>query len=207
MKRSFELLLLLTILTALFSLTIFGQRATSFKFIDDEKIPDNSKLYITVNGKKRLISENSSFAWLFNKGKEVAFVTKGMGWDGQALWLYDVAKKKSRKIISEYDLLISDVKEANLSNGKRALLIELAADGDAGDGSLLFAVIDPQRGRVLFREYSKLTSINGDFIKLSFYKEKYWLANQERRLKKKAKPYKIERLDLKKVLKNKVIVD
>lgn len=207
MKQSFMLLLWLTILSGLFSLTIFGQRATSFKFIDDEKKTDNSKLYITVSGEKRLISENSSFAWLFNKGKEVAFITKGIGWDGQALWLHDVAENKSRIIISEYNLSISDVKEANLSNGKRALLVELAADGDSGDGSLLFAVIDPQRGKVLFREYCKLTSIKGDFIKLSFYKEKYWLANQERRLKKTAKPYKIEKLDLKKVLKNKVIVE
>jgi hypothetical protein len=206
MKRNLTLLICLTVLGGLISLTAFGQRATSFDLTYSEEL-NNCKLYITVNGKKRMINEVALDAWLLNKGKEVAFTTRGRGWDGEALWLYDVAANQSRQIISIYDLRIWDITEANLSNGARAILVELVANGDAGDGSLQFAVINPQRGHVLYRESAKLTSVSGDKIKLSFYKDKDWVTDEKRRLRKKAKPYKTEVLDLKKVLKYKVIPD
>lgn len=85
-----------------------------------------------------------------------------------------------------------------------------------GLGGSYFAVVDPKRGEVSYRQWAELTEIDGDNITLAFYHDEDWDAINDARGWKggpsnqvvsttKVVPYKTERHDLKEVLKNRVI--
>ena len=110
--------------------------------------------------------------------------------------------------------MVDAVAGINLSNGATALLVRMS---DGGLGGSYFAVVDPKRGEVFFRQWAEPAAIKGDSITLAFYKEDDWDSilgergwtdpnpNQIIPKPTKVKPYKTEKHDLKQVLKNKVI--
>lgn len=218
--RKTILFLAVMIIFTLFSLSAFGQtlRATSFEIKESEmSMYYGGKLYITVNGKKRKIGEEAYDVWIINDGKEVVYSARdgagGFENEGQSLYLHDVKTNKNRKIMSEYFIIVG-VKEVKLSNGATALLVRMS---DGGLGGSYFSVVDPKRGEVLFQGLAELSELNGDTIKLLFYKQDDWEAILDERGEKdykhedvfplptKVKSYKSESYDLKEVLKNKVI--
>jgi hypothetical protein len=176
--------------------------ATKFR-IEDPQGYQRGPLYITVGGREQKIAEAVTGAWIINGGKEVVYSAgDGAGGyenEGEALHLYDVGTQRTRKILSEY-FMIDKVTEVRLRTGATALLVEMS---DGGLGASYFAVADPKRGEVFFRRWARLTKIEGDQITLGFHRQADWGAIIEEG--RSVKPYKTEKHDLKKVLKNKVI--
>lgn len=218
MKRNLFYLTFLLVVSGLFSLSVVGQnlRATAFQI---KKISEvyGGKLFITVGGKQRKIYDAAVDAWIINGGREVVFSgadgAGGFENEGQSLRIYNVNTRKVRKIMSEYVFVVG-LTEVKLSNSANMLLVRM---GDGGLGGSYFAVVDPKRGEVFFRPLAELTKIEGDKIKLAFYKEEDWDAilderglsdfNNKKAIPNptKVKPEKIENHDLKEMLKNKVI--
>ena len=216
MKRN---LFLLTgfIILGFFSIPIFGQKAVSFE-IENSGEYYGGKLFITVNGKQKQIAEQANDAWIINDGKEVVYSARdgagGYENEGQSLRIYDVNTGKTKKIMSHY-YYVTGLSAFKLKNGQTALLVRLE---DGGLGGAYFSVIDPRRGEVFFRSLAEITQLKNDSMTLAFYDESDWeTINQARDTsfylnknafpaeKAKAKPYKTETYDLKKILKNKVI--
>ncbi len=220
MKQKLFLLVNLGIFFSLLSFSISAQilKATAVE-IQSEPDGYGGKVVITVNGNKHQISDHGFDVWLVNGGKEVVYSGKdgsgGFENEGQSLHIYDVATGKSRKIMSEYSMVIG-LTEKKLSNGQNVLLVKMA---DGGLGGAYFAVVDPKRGQVLSRGFAELSAIKGDTITLLYYKENDWEKISEERgvdeyenktafvEKTKVKPSKVETLDLKKIVKGKVIVN
>lgn len=211
-------LIYLIILSGLFSFPIFAQKATSFEIKNVKSLMIGGQLFIKVGGKKRKIAEEAVEAWIINDGKEVVYSgadgSGGFENEGQSLRIYNVKTGKTRKIMSEYTIVMG-VTSVKLSNGQNALLVRLE---DGGLGASYFAVLDPKRGQVLSKNFAEPTEIKGDKVTLAFYKNEDWDAIiQKRDWKndtKKAipeptavKPEKTETLDLKDVMKNEVIVN
>jgi hypothetical protein len=144
---------------------------------------------------------------LINGGRDIIYsATDGSGGfenEGQSLRIYNVSTGKTRKILSEY-YLVDKVKEVKLSNGKVALLVKMS---DGGLGASYFAVVDPNRGEVFSRQLARLKKQAGDYITLEFFSREDWgvLAEGSNEEKRKVKPSKTERHDLKKLLKRRVI--
>jgi spore germination protein GerM len=218
MKQNLILLISLVILGGLFSFPIFGQRATSFEIKNVQSVVIGGELYVKIGGKNRKIANEAVDVWIINNGQQVVYsAADGSGGfenEGQSLRIYEVKTGKTKKILSEYTM-VSGLTSVKLSNGANALLVRLS---DGGLGASYFAVVDPKRGQVLSVDWAEITEIKGDTVKLAFYKEEDWEEiNQKRDWKndhKKAipeptvvKPEKTETLDLKAVLKNKVIVN
>ncbi len=164
-------------------------------------------LYATVGGKERKISDGVSEAWLIEKGKSVVYSRAdgagGFENEGQSLRIYDAATGRIKKIMSAY-YFVDRVTEADLSNGKTALLVEMT---NGGLGASYFAVLDPRRGEVFFRRFAVLNRRAGDRIFLDFYRENDWgtLTEGDADAKKKVKAARREQHDLKKVLLRAVI--
>ncbi len=218
MKRNLIFLVCLLILGGLFSFPTFGQKVTSYEIKRGEFGIYGGNLIVKISGKKRKIADAAEDAWIINNGTEVIYSGRdgsgGYENEGQSLRIYEVKTGKTRKIMSEYTFVMG-VTSVKLSNGANALLVRL---GDGGLGASYFAVIDPKRGQVLSLDWAELTEIKGDMVTLAFYKDEDWeIINEKRDWKndtKKAipepttvKPEKTETLDLKAVLKNKVIVN
>jgi hypothetical protein len=219
MKRNLFFLIAL-IAFGIFSLPAFGQKAVSFEIEADGSEHNGGKLYITIGGGggKRKISDEAIDAWIINDGREVVFSgpdgAGGYENEGQSLRVYDAATGKSRKIMSHY-YFVTGLSEARLKNGRTALLVRLE---DGGLGGSYFAVVDPKRGEVFFRQWAEITQLKNDTITLAFYRQDDWEKILEDRdpsfyQNKNAfparpanvKPYKTETHDLKRILQNKVI--
>jgi hypothetical protein len=213
-----KLFILAILLTFTFSIFAQNQKITAVE-IQSEPDVFGGKVIITVNGKKQEISENGYMAWIVNNGKEVVYSDRdgsgGFENEGQSLKIYDVETGKTRKILSQY-VMVAGITEKRLSNGKTLLLARLE---DGGLGGSYFAVVDPNRGEIFYRDFAEILSIKGDTVKLGFYKEDDWdkmwtqrgddVHTNKTAIAKpvKVKPFKTEMIDLKKILKNKVIVN
>lgn len=211
--------LLFKIFLVIFTISIFGQTATKIEIQTDENSYNGGKLFVTINGKQRRIANNARDAWIVSRGKEVVYsineMLRGFEGEGETLFIYDVKSGKTRKIMAEYTFVMG-LSEVKLSNGATAFLIRM---GDGGLGGSYFAVVDPKRGQVLQIGFAELIDVKGDVITLAHYKTDDWeVMNDERdwiqtksqnafAQKTTVKPEKVETLDLKNILKNKVIVN
>jgi len=190
-------------------------RATSIR-VTKYQFPNGGKVYITINGRERKVTNRALDAWLIDDGKSVVYSwldgSGGFENEGQSLRLYDVRTGRTRKILSEYYGIIA-LMPVRTTTGQLALLVKMA---DGGLGASYFAVVDPKRGEVFFRRLAELTKIDGDKITLAFYDENDWDKINEKRFPEKddpnqvisqttVKPAKTETHDLKKVLKGRVI--
>lgn len=216
MKRA-NLIFIGIIISILFSVSVFGQKATKIEIKDDGTIYDGGKLYATINGKSRKISDAATNAWIVENGKVVVFASsdrsRGFEGEGESLTIYDVKTGKTRQIMAEHTFT-TGLSEVRLTNGANAFVVSM---GDGGLGGSYIAVVDPKRGEVLAESLAELTEIKGDKITIAYYKEEDWDAiNQERNYDDskshnafakptKVKPEKTATFDLKEVLKNKVI--
>jgi len=204
----------------LFPLTVSAQRpqaiATKFRLQPIEGTMGN-RLYITLNGRERNISNQALQAWIIDDGKSVAYSwTDGSGGfenEGQSLRIYDVRTGTTRKILSEYMGIVA-LTPVRLTTGELALLIKMA---DGGLGGSYFAVVHPKRGEVFYRRWAEVTDITGDRITLAFYDPEKWDEINEARSWKeddpntvvsttKVKPIKVEQHDLKRVITMPVLV-
>ena len=189
--------------------------ASSFR-IAEPTTSTGGKLYITVANRERKIYDEAFAAWLVNGGQDVVFSSHdgagGFENEGQSLRIYNVATRSIRKILSEI-VGINAVQEVKTSTGATALLVAMS---DGGLGGSYFAVVDPKRGEVFFRRWAEVTAINGDDITLAMYRaDDFQAINEERGwkpgppthviAKTKVTPYKTETLDLKRLLRNRVI--
>ena len=190
-------------------------RASDFRL---EKLDGTlgNRLYITVNGRERKISNQALKAWLIDDGKSVVYSwldgSGGYENEGQSLRIFDVRTTKTRKILSEYVEIVA-LMPVRLSTGQLALLVKMA---DGGLGAGYFAVVDPKRGEVFYRRWAELTELAGDRIKLAFYDADNWDQINEARAgqqddpnqvisRTNVKPVRTENHDLKRVLRMKVI--
>ncbi|HJZ82092.1 MAG TPA: GerMN domain-containing protein [Pyrinomonadaceae bacterium] len=180
--------------------------------------PLGGSLYLRVNGTERKVYDPVFAAWIINDGRDVVFSSSdgagGFENEGQSLRIYHVQSRLTRKIMSEYTG-VNAVQAAKTSNGALALLVKLQ---DGGLGGSYFAVVDPERGEVFYRQWAEATAINGDMVTLAFYRETDWeKINDARDWKEgstdtvisttKVKPVKIEQVDLKMALKGPVITN
>jgi len=214
-QRVIKLALSLLILFVSFPSMVLAQRrqtvATNFRLEQIYGNPMAKRLYITVNGRERKISNQALLAWIIDDGKSVAYSwTDGSGGfenEGQSLRIYDLRTGRIRKVLSEYMMIIA-LTPVRLTTGQLALLIKM---GDGGLGGSYFAVVDPKRGEVFYRRWAEVTGVNGDRITLAFYKPENWEEiNSARPAQEedpntvisttKVKPIKVERHDLKRVL-------
>ena len=225
MKRTIYYYFLIAILVGVYSISIIAQdlRATAFEVKkSDENYSEyfGGKLFITVNGQQKMIAEQANDVWLINKGREVVYSARygagGYENEGQSLYIYEVATGKSRKIMSQY-YIIMGVSEFKLKNGETALLVRME---DGGLGASYFSVVDPKRGEVFFRSFAEITALKEDTITLLFYKDNDWDKILQSRgadyyegkdafptARAKVKAYKTEKHDLKTLLKGKVITN
>jgi hypothetical protein len=204
----------------LFPFTISAQRsqavATNVRL---EKIDGTliaNRLYVTVNGRERKITNEALLAWIIDDGKSVAYSwTDGSGGfenEGQSLRIYDVRTGRIRKVLSEFMMIVA-LTPLRLTTGELALLVKME---DGGLGGSYFAVVHPRRGEVFYRRWAEVTQITGDRITLAVYDAEDWEKINEARVGQpdpntvvsttKVKPIKVERHDLKRVLTMPVLV-
>lgn len=218
MKLKLIYFLQTAIILSLFSFTLVAQnqKATAYE-VKKESEYSGGILFITVNGKQQKIAEQANDVWIINDGKQVVYSGRdgagGFENEGQSLKIYDVNTGKTRKIMSEYTIVMG-LSAKRLSNGQDVLLVRLE---DGGLGASYFVVVDPKRGQVLSRNGAEIIETKGDLVKIGFYKEDDWEKIYTQRgdsefenktafpTPTKVKPYKTESFDLKKVLKNRVI--
>ena len=161
-------------------------------------------LFVTIDGTEKKVTGEAQKAWIINSGRQVVYSSsQGAGGyenEGQGLHVYDVATNKHKRVMSEY-FMVDDVKEVVTSTKKRALIVKLS---DGGLGADYVAVVDPSRGEVFFRGWSRILSQKGDTIVLGLYKENDWekLNSGE---EGKVRPYKRETYNLNSLLKRRVI--
>lgn len=218
MKLKLFYLLQTAFFVSVFSIPLIAQhqKATAFE-IKKEGEYFGGELFITVNGKQQKIAAQANDVWLVNDGKQVVYSGRdgagGFENEGQSLRIYEVNSGKTRKIMSEYSMIIG-LSAKRLSTGQDVLLVRME---DGGLGASYFAVVDPKRGEVFHRSAAEIIGIKGDTVRLGFYKEEDWeringekgTSNFENKTAfptpSKVKPYKTESVDLKKIIKNKVI--
>lgn len=109
--------------------------------------------------------------------------------------------------------MVSALQAVKTSTGATALLVTLQ---DGGLGGSYFAVVDPKRGEVFYRQWAEASKISGDRVTLDFFREDDFDALLGERddtqkspnqviVPTKVRPYKHETIDLKQVLRNRVI--
>lgn len=161
-------------------------------------------LYVTVGGRERKIADEAIAAWIIQGGRRVVYSGRdgagGFENEGQSLRIYDARTGRRRKIMAEY-YGVDGITEVTTSRNKTALLVEMS---DGGLGASYLAVVDPARGEVFFRRWTKIISRRGDVIVLGHYKEDDWekfLEDDNARVT----PYKTERQNLNTILRRRVI--
>jgi hypothetical protein len=189
-------------------------KATKFRIDNPEG--RGGPLYLTVLGQELKVYDEAWAAWIINDGRDVVFSgpdgAGGFENEGQSLRIYNVATHATRKILSEY-VMVTALKAVKTSSGAVALLVRLE---DGGLGGSYFAVVDPKRGEVFFRQWAELRTLNGDNITLGFYREDDFEKIIEERdavnaspdqvmSNTKVRPYKTEQHNLAAILKGKVI--
>ena len=161
-------------------------------------------LYVTIGGKERKIADEAVAAWIIQKGRSVVYSGRdgagGFENEGQSLRIYDARTGKQRKIMAEY-YGVDEITEMTTSKNKTALLVEMS---DGGLGASYLAVVDPARGEVFFRRWTKIISRRGDIIVIGHYKENDWEKFLEDN-NAKVTPYKRERQNLNIILRRRLI--
>lgn len=167
-------------------------------------------VYATINGRERKIADDGIDAWVIDGGRRVVYSgTDGSGGyenEGQSLRVYDARTGKTTKVMSEY-VGVDDITEVKTASGKIALLVKLS---DGGLGGQYVAVVDPSRGEVFIRQWSRIISRRGDILTLGLYREGDWESiteNENANESVKVRPYKTERYNLSALLKRRVIVN
>jgi len=177
-----------------------GQRATKVRI---ELRDIYGALFVTIDGKEKKITDQAQQAWIINSGRHVVYSSsEGAGGyenEGQSLHLYDVETGNQKRIMSHY-FMVQAVKEVVTSKKKRVLLVTME---DGGLGASYVAVVDPWRGEVFFRRWSRILADKGDTIVLGLYKEEDWGELEARKMR----PYKRERYNLNSLLLRRVIVN
>jgi Sporulation and spore germination len=191
-------------------------QATATKFRIDNPEYRGGQLYITVGGKQRKIYDEAWAAWIINDGRDVVFSgpdgAGGFENEGQSLRIYNVASRSMRKILSESVMVVA-LKAVKTKSGAVALLVRME---DGGLGGSYFAVVDPKRGEVFYRQWAELKSISGDNLTLGFFHEEDFEKMITERDSgalpldqvfsiTKVRPYKTEQHSLTSILKGKVI--
>ncbi|MBS1796050.1 MAG: hypothetical protein JSS81_19520 [Acidobacteria bacterium] len=221
MKQIVKMLFGAMILGGLAALAGFGQTATAFEFKNAERNPFgyllSGELYITVGGREVRVTDQAVEAWIVDGGRSVVYSARdGAGFGdsrGQSLRIYDVAGGQTLKIMAER-AEVNGLSEVRLSDGALALLVRLS---DGGSGEPYAAVVDPLRGQVYRQRSAEFSEIRGDTAKVVHYGKADWDDLFQARVEKdkanktavpmkvKAKIARTETLDLKKMLKLKVI--
>jgi hypothetical protein len=170
-------------------------------------VPDGTffgPLYAAIGGRERKIADEAVAAWIIQGGRRVVYSGRdgagGFENEGQSLRIYDARTGQRRKIMAEY-YGVDKITEVTTSSNKTALLVEMS---DGGLGASYLAVVDPGRGEVFFRRWTKIISRRGDIIVIGHYKEDDWekfLENENA----KVTPYKRERQNLNTILRRRVI--
>jgi len=177
-----------------------GQRATKVRI---ELRDIYGALFVTIDGVEKKITDQAQQAWIINSGRHVVYSSsEGAGGyenEGQSLHLYDVETGNQKRIMSHY-FMVQAVKEVVTSKKKRVLLVTME---DGGLGASYVAVVDPWRGEVFFRRWSRILADKGDTIVLGLYKEEDWGELEA----SKMRPYKRERYNLNSLLLRRVIVN
>lgn len=180
-----------------------GPGATSVR-VEIEQNGIYGPLFVTIAGTEKKVAGEAQRAWIINDGRHVVYSSsQGAGGyenEGQGLHVYDIATGKQKRVMSEY-FMVDDVKEVVTSTKKRALLVKLS---DGGLGAEYVAVVDPARGEVFFRGWTRILSQKDDTIVLGFYREGDWekLNSGD---EGKVRPYKRETHNLNSILKRRVI--
>lgn len=161
-------------------------------------------LYVTIGGQERKIADEAVAAWIVQGGRGVVYSGRdgagGFENEGHSLRIYDARTGHQRKIMAQY-YAVDEITEVTTSKNKTALLVEMS---DGGLGASYLAVVDPARGEVFFRGWTKMISRRGDIIVIGHYKEDDWEKFLENN-NAKVKPYKTERQNLNIILKRRVI--
>ena len=161
-------------------------------------------LYVTIGGKERKIADEAVAAWIIQGGRRVVYSGRdgagGFENEGQSLRIFDARTGQQRKIMTGY-YGVDEITEVTTSKNKPALLVEMS---DGGLGASYLAVVDPARGEVFFRRWTKIISRRGDIIVIGHYKEDDWEKFLEDN-NAKVTPYKTERLNLNIILRRRVI--
>ncbi len=163
-------------------------------------------LFITSGGQEKQITDQAQQAWIINNGWQVVYSSSdgagGFENEGQSLHRYDVRTGARKRILAEY-FAVDTVEEVVTSTKQRALLVTMA---DGGLGASYVAVVDPRRGEVFFRRWSRIMSRKGNVIVLGFYREDDW-EKLDGDQATKVRPYKTERHNLNTLLRRRVIVN
>jgi hypothetical protein len=169
-----------------------------------EKAPESfsGPVYATMGGKELKIADAAYEAWVIDGGRKVVYSWRdgagGFEDEGQSLRVYDASTRKTKKVMSEY-VIVDSLTEVKTASGKIALIVKMV---DGGLGGEYFAVVDPLRGEVFFRNWARLLSRKGDIITLGLYREDDWHKIMEN---EKVRPYKTEKYNLSALLKRRVI--
>ena len=174
--------------------------------VDREENAMTGSVYATIGGTEKKIAEVGIEVLVIEGGRRMVYSgldgSGGFENEGQSLYVYDPRTDKKRKVMSEY-FIVNKITEVTTSRNKTALLVDLT---DGGLGASYQAVVDPNRGEVFFRRWSKVISRRGDIIVLGRYKEDDWdkfMQNENA----KVRPYRTERYNLNSLLRRKVIVN
>ena len=179
------------------------QRITNARVAREEN-QMTGPVYATIDGQERKIADAGVEVLVIEGGRRMVYSgldgSGGFENEGQSLYVYDPRTDKKRKVMSEY-FAVNKITEVTTSRKKTALLVDLT---DGGLGASYQAVVDPNRGEVLFRRWAKVISRRGDFIVIGRYKEDDWekfMENENARVR----PYRTERYNLNAVLGRRVI--
>jgi hypothetical protein len=163
-------------------------------------------LFVTVGGREKKVADKAYKAWVVQGGRQVVYSAPGGAGgyenEGQSLYAYDAATGRQRKVMSEY-YMVDEVTEVTTAAKKTALLVEMS---DGGLGASYVAVVDPSRGEVFFRRWAKVVSRRGDSVVLGHYAESDW-DKLNAGPGAQVTPRKTERVNLKSVLRGRVIVN
>jgi hypothetical protein len=151
-----------------------------------------------------MIADEAVAAWIIQGGRRAVYSGRdgagGFENEGQSLRIYDARTGQRRKVMAEY-YAVDEITEVTTSKNKTALLVEMS---DGGLGASYLAVVDPDRGEVFFRPWTKIISRRGDIIGIGHYKEDDWEKFLEDN-NAKVTPYKTERQNLNIILRRRVI--
>jgi hypothetical protein len=182
-----------------------AQRITNAR-VDREENAMTGSVYAIIGGQEKKIAEVGIEVLVIEGGRRMVYSgldgSGGFENEGQSLYVYDARTDKKRKVMSEY-FIVNKIIEVTTSRNKTALLVDLT---DGGLGASYQAVVDPNRGEVFFRRWSKVISRRGDIIVLGRYKEDDWDKFMENETAK-VRPYRTERYNLNTLLGRKVIVN
>jgi hypothetical protein len=192
-----------TALIGIFLVSVHAQAIITASRVDKTANQMQGPVYATMGGKETKISDAGVEAWIIQGGRRLVYSGRdgagGFENEGMSLHIYDARTAKLRKIMSEY-FMVDKVSEVTTSTKRSALLVALS---DGGLGASYFAVVDPARGEVFFRQWARLLSRKGDVVVLGRYREDDWEKFADENAK--VTPYKKERYNLNSLLNRRVI--